>query len=665
VPKKNGLNPELAKLANGEEIQSLEDARPREVKRAVSDVQRAIEQSWLLLCCYLTLPSRQMREDMLWSARTVVEKIKTDQRSHALEMLCLAFFWRGSDEYRLLDHALWPPLKQSFESNFGANWHPKPTNARMVWQRCRMVYPFLEVAHRAWLSASSEDGVPEEWKRGSEDIAYMLDRIARAGPEEKVINSLLYWLLDAWFDVMLSGEKIPAWAPEPFILRREGVATRLSVEVANMGHLLDLVALCGETDEEGHCVITEKDVGDQMLLQVKQVETTATLLASIRNSCAEACPLVLQEYDALLRSSSLSLSQLQRVEFDALGALFELDGDTVANRSEEVLNTLLEWRNPELLFRYYEDNRGDDRLGPLIARWLRAIFKLSDETLDEIRRDSPASMKQMSHFPPEVLERWYAADCQGTSECKTLFMVGEDAGSCLRVISNEGNRYNRALMGYVLQPNCRVLVVTDSVGRVMARSLVRLLVRSDTREPIIFADPMFFTLGFSYELQAELLFQARLLQEHMQVPVVHSCSVLPAPQDPDHLPEGCYVREVRQLDYDVRWVDLLEMDGIAPYTYSEELPYDELLQQHHAGVLERTEEDRALSIAVLPRSDSPSAERYKKERQGLTGWTMVPKKLIDDAGNCHRSYYSFAEVEAGYGGDGVLPAGFVMPALDE
>jgi hypothetical protein len=98
-----------------------------------------------------------------------------------------------------------------------------------------------------------------------------------------------------------------------------------------------------------------------------------------------------------------------------------------------------------------------------------------------------------------------------------LLQVGEDAGSCLRVISNEGNRYNRALMGYVLQPNCRVLLVTDGVGRVMARSVVRLLVRSDTREPIIFADPMFFTLGFSYELQAELLYQARLLQEHMQV----------------------------------------------------------------------------------------------------------------------------------------------------
>ena len=541
------MNPLLARLANGEAIDSLEGARPREVKRAISDAQRALEQSWLLLSCYLTLPSKALRDDMLWSARTVVEKVKTDQRSHSLEMLCLAIFWRGSPEYRLVGLDLWPPLKKSFESNFGGSWHPKPINARVVWQRCRMVYPFLEVAHRAWLSAKSEDGVPEDWERGSEDVAYMLDRIARAGPEEKVINSLLYWLLDDLYRVMMDGENIPAWAPEPFILRRAGVPSRLSQELSNMGHLLDLCAMCGETDEEGHCIPTPEDVGVGMLLQVKQIETTATLLASIRSSCADACPVVLEEYDTLLRSTELNRRRLERIEFDALGALLDLDGDVVAEKSETVLSTLLHWRNPELLFRYYEDNRLDERMSPLIVRWLRAIFQLSDETLEQIRQDSPANVRQMSYFSPDVLDRWNSPECPGTCECKTLFMVGEDAGSCLRVISNEGNRYNRALMGYVLQPNCRVLVVTDSVSRVMARSVVRLLVRSDTREPIIFADPMFFTLGFSYELQAELLYQARQLQEHMQVPVVHGCSVLPAPEcEPAELG---YVREVRQLDY--------------------------------------------------------------------------------------------------------------------
>ena len=68
------------------------------MRRRVDDLQRALEQSWLLLGTYLTLPSRLERDDFLWAARTVVEKVKTDQRSRSLEVLCLAFFWRGADE---------------------------------------------------------------------------------------------------------------------------------------------------------------------------------------------------------------------------------------------------------------------------------------------------------------------------------------------------------------------------------------------------------------------------------------------------------------------------------------------------------------------------------------------------------------------------------------
>ena len=106
-------------------------------------------------------------------------------------------------------------------------WHPKPTNARMIWQRSRMVYPFLEVAHRAWLNATGvplgslgpsdcndvpddaaeafdsyyddDDDFPFEVQCGqsaSEEnaaaIGELLNCIARASPEEKVLNSLLY-----------------------------------------------------------------------------------------------------------------------------------------------------------------------------------------------------------------------------------------------------------------------------------------------------------------------------------------------------------------------------------------------------------------------------------------------------------------------------------------
>ena len=157
----------------------------------------------------------------------------------------------------------------------------------------------------------------------------------------------------------------------------------------------------------------------------------------------------------------------------------------------------------------------------------------------------------------------------------------------------------------------------------------------------------------------------------MHIPVVHAGSVLPVLGGADcaeaaqlaegELAEGfrcrersveinfeCYVRRVKALDYEIAWVDLLEIDGVAPYSYSEELPYDELLQQHvpgvHSrpisplylpyisptsphispvpGVQSRTPERPMLVVAALPRADSPSAERYVAERKGETAWTM-------------------------------------------
>ena len=588
VPKKNGLNPLLASLQarrrasrhcspaathtpsrrrpflaaqSGVDPESMRinEMRPREVRRRLDDLKRALEQSWLLLGVYLTLPGRPERDDFLWAARTVVEKVKTDQRSRALELLCLGFFHRDAAMYPLviangIEGKRWP-LKKGFEKNFGVDaWHPKPTNARMIWQRSRMVYPFLECAHRAWLNFSGvplgqmgpadcneyEDpelgvmcGESADEEHGAA-VGELLDRIARASPQEKVLNSLLYWLIDLSYKVMLEGEDIKPWDPEPYILRRPGVEARMVVEISRLGHLVQLL-YCSE-----HC---EQMRGDMLLLQVKEVETTTTLLASIQSSF----PQTVEEYQTLLLAPELTLSGLEHLEFDALGVLLGLDGDFVRSRGDTVRRALSEWRNPELLFRYLEDNQADARMHELITRWLRSIFGLSEETLRMIRRENPANVRHLLMIPQDILLRWYSetyatagrtrqtgsapprrlavaplrhcpdcvafvavwSSCPGTSMCKTLFMLGEDAGSCLRIISNDGNKYNRALMGYVLQSHVRALVVTDAVGRVMVRSLIRLVLRSDTLTPVIFCDPMFFTLGFSRDLQRELLAQVR------------------------------------------------------------------------------------------------------------------------------------------------------------
>ena len=205
----------------------------------------------------------------------------------------------------------------------------------------------------------------------------------------------------------------------------------------------------------------------------------------------------------------MSLRTLEHLWQEAMGSLLMLDASFVEQRKETVRRAMQEWRNPELLFRYLDDNRDDPRMEALITRWLRSIFGLSGETLREIRRESPENVRHLTVLPQETLLRWYSPLCPGTSMCKTLFMVGEDAGSCLRIISNEKGRYNKALMGYVLQSHVRALVVTDTVGRVLCRSIIRLLVRSDTLTPVVFCDPMFFTLGYSEELRRELILQVK------------------------------------------------------------------------------------------------------------------------------------------------------------
>ena len=495
-----------------------------------------------------------------------------------------------------------------------------------------------------------------------------------------MLNSLLYWLLDMVYKEMARGEQIPKWAPEPFLLRRPGVEERMMAELAQLGHLLQLLALSPAEERPDQPL-----QGVELLRAVREMETTVTLLSTNPNPNPVPNPnpspspnpnqvtllstlraqsegreeseklTLVAKYQRLIMSEELTLLQMRKLQYEALGELLNVEYDIVASRGASVRKALAEWRNPELLFRYLDDNRSNAKMRELITRWLRSIFGLSDETLRQIRRESHPNVVHLCQLPQDVLLRWFSEKCPGTSKCSTLFMLGEDAGSCLRIVSSKnGNRYNCALMGYVLQSHVRALVVFDTAGRVLARSLIRLLLRSDTLTPVIFCDPIFFTTDYSEELQLDVLKQARALELWMQVPIVHACSVLPVMKDAGHqgatemidgtqlqsdgssngsnIHKGGYVRRVEKLGYDITWVELWEMDGVAPYTYSEELPYDNLLDQHRSGVLERTEQCPVLTVAALPRADSPSAERYVKEREGQTAWTMqgtiVPSEIL-------------------------------------
>ena len=117
-----------------------------------------------------------------------------------------------------------------------------------------------------------------------------------------MINSLLYWLLDLSYKSMLDGERIPKWAPEPFILVRPGVEERMAGEFAAHGHLLQLLTRC-----PSHVSPEKRALPEELLEWVKEVEATATLLASIRSSCGDLCPDVLAAYEEGLASPDFTL----------------------------------------------------------------------------------------------------------------------------------------------------------------------------------------------------------------------------------------------------------------------------------------------------------------------------------------------------------------------
>ena len=132
---------------------------------------------------------------------------------------------------------------------------------------------------------------------------------------------------------MREGEDIKPWDPEPYILRRPGVEARMVDEVARMGHLLQMLY------RSEHC---EQMRGEELLLMVKEIETTTTLLASIQSSCGESCPAFINEYKQALVDPTLTLERLEELEFEALGALVR--HRTRTQLSTRVLSSLVRTR---------------------------------------------------------------------------------------------------------------------------------------------------------------------------------------------------------------------------------------------------------------------------------------------------------------------------------
>ena len=228
---------------------------------------------------------------------------------------------------------------------------------------------------------------------------------------------------------------------------------------------------------------------------------------------------------------------------------------------------LLAWSQPELVFKYLELHADDESVGPLARRWLVALLGLGSETLHELRCHAEPNAAHLNWLAEsggiaarEAVAAWIAADrhgcgigdsdgvpvassLPGVCDAQTLFMMGEELRTCMR-IDEQCVRENAALLGYLAHGTCRLLVVTDVPssddaesdqphrGRVAARAMARLLGRADNGAPVIFVDQPLYGHHVSTGddpaadaairelLDARLIDEARELGRQLRIPVV-------------------------------------------------------------------------------------------------------------------------------------------------
>ena len=177
---------------------------------------------------------------------------------------------------------------------------------------------------------------------------------------------------------------------------------------------------------------------------------------------------------------------------------------TLAVTRKELDHIFLTWRRPHLLLEYHHMYASSAEMQQLIKRFLRALIAASDETVDDIRYRDFHNLKHFRRLPPALARAWRDGYVMipletdngqvqnptkhflpGYTDAQTLFMLGEDANTCMSIRPRLKSS-NRGLLSFLLCGNCRVVGKKDELGRLKTRAVVRLLVDQTTNAPVLY-----------------------------------------------------------------------------------------------------------------------------------------------------------------------------------
>jgi hypothetical protein len=336
------------------------------------------------------------------------------------------------------------------------------------------------------------------------------------------------------------------------------------------------------------------------------------------------------EYSALLGSGcNLDFPRLQQAADEGLAALLGVDrADLVRPAVRQRLKAIMRsWRSPHLLVSYYALHEGDEDVIVPFRRFLRALFGLG-ETLADIRYRDKYNRRHLDACGERVAQLWCDEALLGGDDAEAIFMMGEDTRSCMAVTLAYVHQ-NKGLLGFLLNGSCKLLFsgrqplhstaaeADAEAGKWTAgssispcaysRAAIRLLLRSDTRRPVLLMEPPYFTSGRNSTGMADLFAQAHSLSERLDVPLYTKDSIIDDAPDGlaanrvpvtryntdtdrdkrfEHLSSSCFCsRILRPFRYGFPAVELLELGGASHYSYSDAAKG--VLDAHSLGVVQR------------------------------------------------------------------------------
>ena len=233
----------------------------------------------------------------------------------------------------------------------------------------------------------------------------------------------------------------------------------------------------------------------------------------------------------------LSLSRLSSYELDTLllrlvGDMLRLEPDALVDNAaarSELQYVFATWRRPTLLLDYLRMHSSSLPVQQLFRRFLKALLGVSSETVDGIRHLDPGNRAMLSRFPPQLVAEWTEGRTSrgealpGYNDAQTLFMLGEDSGTCMMIRPRQKGT-NRGLLSFLLHGNVRILGRKDSSGRLLERAVVLLAIDQATQRAVLFVETPFGPNAASGLGATEVYDQAGELGRLLSLPVVYAAA---------------------------------------------------------------------------------------------------------------------------------------------